>query len=309
MEIFWGLDTFKKLDNAVVTMGAFDGVHLGHQQIFKDIVNTAIQHQSKSVVITFDPHPRKVLNPSVQIPLINTLEEKIELLAQTKIDYLIVIHFDKQFSELSSLDFITEILVNKIGCTQLVIGYDHHFGKNREGSFEYLKNNGHLFGFEVKEISAQKVNETKISSTAIRQYVIDGEIQKANQLLNYPYTLTGTIINGEKIGRTIGFPTANFQVSNEKLLPKIGVYLAKIEIENNSFFGMLNIGNKPTFGSNLLSIEIHIFDFNQDIYNKKAKLLLYQRIRDEIAFNNVNELVYQLEKDKTICQNIIQQYY
>jgi riboflavin kinase/FMN adenylyltransferase len=309
MEIFWGLDTFKKLDNAVVTMGTFDGVHLGHQQIFKDIVNTAIQHQSKSVVITFDPHPRKVLNPSVQIPLINTLEEKIELLAQTKIDYLIVIHFDKQFSELSSLDFITEILVNKIGCTQLVIGYDHHFGKNREGSFEYLKNNGHLFGFEVKEISAQKVNETKISSTAIRQYVIDGEIQKANQLLNYPYTLTGTIINGEKIGRTIGFPTANFQVSNEKLLPKIGVYLAKIEIENNSFFGMLNIGNKPTFGSNLLSIEIHIFDFNQDIYNKKAKLLLYQRIRDEIAFNNVNELVYQLEKDKTICQNIIQQYY
>lgn len=309
MEIFWGLDTFKKLDNAVVTMGAFDGVHLGHQQIFKDIVNTAIQHQSKSVVITFDPHPRKVLNPSVQIPLINTLEEKIELLAQTKIDYLIVIHFDKQFSELSSLDFITEILVNKIGCTQLVIGYDHHFGKNREGSFEYLKNNGHLFGFEVKEISAQKVNETKISSTAIRQYVIDGEIQKANQLLNYPYTLTGTIINGEKIGRTIGFPTANFQVSDEKLLPKIGVYLAKIEIEKNSFFGMLNIGNKPTFGSNLLSIEIHIFDFNQDIYNKKAKLLLYQRIRDEIAFNNVNELVYQLEKDKTICQNIIQQYY
>jgi len=309
MEIFWGLDTFKKLDNAVVTMGTFDGVHLGHQQIFKDIVNTAIQHQSKSVVITFDPHPRKVLNPSVQIPLINTLEEKIELLAQTKIDYLIVIHFDKQFSELSSLDFITEILVNKIGCTQLVIGYDHHFGKNREGSFEYLKNNGHLFGFEVKEISAQKVNETKISSTAIRQYVIDGEIQKANQLLNYPYTLTGSIINGEKIGRTIGFPTANFQVSNEKLLPKIGVYLAKIEIENNSFFGMLNIGNKPTFGSNLLSIEIHIFDFNQDIYNKKAKLLLYQRIRDEIAFNNVNELVYQLEKDKTICQNIIQQYY
>ena len=309
MEIFWGLDTFKKLDNAVVTMGAFDGVHLGHQQIFKDIVNTAIQHQSKSVVITFDPHPRKVLNPSVQIPLINTLEEKIELLAQTKIDYLIVIHFDKQFSELSSLDFITEILVNKIGCTQLVIGYDHHFGKNREGSFEYLKNNGHLFGFEVKEISAQKVNETKISSTAIRQYVIDGEIQKANQLLNYPYTLTGTIINGEKIGRTIGFPTANFQVSDEKLLPKIGVYLAKIEIEKNSFFGMLNIGNKPTFGQNLLSIEIHIFDFNQDIYNKKAKLLLYQRIRDEISFNNVNELVYQLEKDKTICQNIIQQYY
>jgi riboflavin kinase/FMN adenylyltransferase len=309
MEIFWGLDKFKKLDKAVVTMGTFDGVHLGHQEIFKDLINTAQKINAQSVVITFDPHPRKVLNPSVHIPLINTLEEKIELLAQTKIDYLIVIHFDKQFSELSSLDFITEILVHKIGCTQLVIGYDHHFGKNREGSFEYLKNNGHLFGFEVKEISAQKVNETKISSTAIRKYVTDGEIQKANQLLNYNYTLTGKIVNGEKIGRTIGFPTANLEINDEKLIPKIGVYLAQIEIDNNNYFGMLNIGNKPTFGQNLLSIEIHIFDFNQDIYNKKAKLLLYQRIRDEIAFNNVNELVYQLQKDKTTCQNIIQHYY
>ncbi len=309
MEIFWGLENFKQLENAVVTMGTFDGVHLGHQEIIKDLVKTSKTNQAKSVLITFDPHPRKVLQPDIPLQLIQSVEEKILVLQTTGIDYLIIIPFDKQFSELSSLEFIQKILVQKIGCKKLVIGYDHHFGKNREGSFEYLKNNSHLFGFEVKEISAKKIDETKISSTAIRKYIKDGEIKKANLLLNYTYFIIGKIVDGEKIGRKIGFPTANIQVDTNKLIPKIGVYLAKVEFDNKSFFGMLNIGNKPTFGNHLLSVEIHIFDFHEDIYNKKVKLLLYERIRDEIAFNNVNDLIEQLKKDKSICQNIMPHYY
>jgi riboflavin kinase/FMN adenylyltransferase len=308
MEIFWGLDKFKKLDNAVVTMGTFDGIHLGHQEIIKDIVQSAKINNAKSVVITFDPHPRKVLQPNTPIELIQSLEEKIIVLQTTGIDYLIIIPFNIAFSQLSSLEFIEKILVEKIGCKKLVIGYDHHFGKNREGSFEYLKNNCGLYGFEVKEISAKKIDETKISSTAIRKYINEGNIEKVNQLLNYTYFISGKIIDGEKIGRTIGFPTANIAIHPDKLIPKIGVYLAKIEVDNKSFFGMLNIGIKPTFGKHVLGVEMHIFDFNEDIYNKTVKLLLYQRIRDEIAFNNVNELIDQLQKDKTICQNIMLQY-
>lgn len=308
MEIFWGLENFKQLENAVVTMGTFDGVHLGHQEIIKDLVLSAKTNHAKSVVITFDPHPRKVLQPDIPLQLIQSIEEKIIVLQTTGIDYLIVIPFNKAFSQLSSLEFIEKILVDKIGCKKLVIGYDHHFGKNREGSFEYLKNNGGLFGFEVKEISAKKINETKISSTAIRTYITEGAMDKVNQLLNYTYFMSGKIIDGEKIGRTIGFPTANIAIHPDKLIPKIGVYLAKIELDNKSFFGMLNIGIKPTFGKHVLGVEMHIFDFNEDIYNKTVKLLLYQRIRDEIAFNNVNELINQLQKDKTTCQNIMLQY-
>lgn len=308
MEIFWGLENFKQLENAVVTMGTFDGVHLGHQEIIKDLVHSAKTNHAKSVVITFDPHPRKVLQPDLPLQLIQSVEEKIIVLQTTGIDYLIVIPFNKAFSQLSSLEFIEKILVEKIGCKKLVIGYDHHFGKNREGSFEYLKNNSGLFGFEVKEISAKKIDETKISSTAIRKYITEGDIEKVNQLLNYTYFISGKIIDGEKIGRTIGFPTANIAIHPDKLIPKIGVYLAKIEVDNKSFFGMLNIGIKPTFGKHVLGVEMHIFDFNEDIYNKTVKLLLYQRIRDEIAFNNVNELIDQLQKDKTTCQNIMLQY-
>ena len=220
MEIFWGLENFKQLENAVVTMGTFDGVHLGHQEIIKDLVQTSKTNQAKSVLITFDPHPRKVLQPDIPLQLIQSVEEKNLVLQTTGIDYLIIIPFDKQFSELSSLEFIQKILVEKIGCKKLVIGYDHHFGKNREGSFEYLKNNSHLFGFEVKEISAKKIDETKISSTAIRKYIKDGEIKKANLLLNYTYFIIGKIVDGEKIGRKIGFPTANIQVDTNKLIHK-----------------------------------------------------------------------------------------
>jgi len=310
VEVYRDLSEFKTLKNAVVTAGTFDGVHLGHQAIIKHVVDYASDSGGESVLVTFHPHPRIVLQPNCDLQLLTSIEERIALLSKTGLDHLIIIPFDKEFSRLSSLEFVRDLLVNKIGTKKLIIGYDHHFGRNREGSFAHLKEFGPVYGFEVREIPAQDVDSLKISSTQIRYALEEGDVKLAQKLLGHPYSLSGTVVEGKQLGRTIGFPTANLKVlENRKLIPKYGVYLAEVlfEIDGGvkSFFGMLNIGVKPTFGFEELTIEVNVFDFDGDLYGKQLDVVFIDRIRSEVKFNNIQELQAQLLIDKKQCLNII----
>jgi riboflavin kinase/FMN adenylyltransferase len=313
VKIYRSLDEFKTLPFAVVTTGTFDGVHVGHQIIIKDVVSYAKQLGGESVLVTFFPHPRVVLQPESDLQLLTSIDERIELLKHTGLDHLLIIPFNKEFSRTSSLSFVRDILVNKIGTKKLIIGYDHHFGRNREGSFEHLLEFGPVYGFEVKEIAAQDVDNMKVSSTQIRKALLEGNTQKASTLLGYPYFFNGTVVEGKQIGRQLGYPTANiFWDEKRKLIPKHGVYLGRLFFKDNPAqfkYGMLNIGMKPTVGGTNLSIEIHLFDFEKDIYNKEVKLELLDKIRDEYSFEGLEALKNQIDKDKETCLKLISQYY
>ena len=231
--------------------------------------------------------------------LINTIEERIDLLKETGIDHLIIHPFTKEFSRITSLDFVRDILVNKLNTKKLVIGYDHHFGKNREGSFEHLKEYGPVYGFDVEEISAQEIQQINISSTKIRNSVLIGEIKAANQFLGYHYFINGTVVEGEKIGRQLGFPTANLKVNDwYKLIPGNGVYAVRVGFEGVVYKGMLNIGTRPTISGNDITIEVHLFNFNQDIYTKNLRIEFVEKIREEEKFEQLTDLQNQLNHDK-----------
>lgn len=308
MKIHYGLDQFQTLNNAVVTSGTFDGLHKGHQIILKRLKHIARKTNGESVVITFWPHPRFVIQPkaSKELKLLSSVDEKIELFRSQHIDHLIILPFTKEFSNISSQQFIENIIVCKIGTKKLVIGYDHRFGKNREGSFEYLKKNADQFGIEVEEIPRQDVENVGISSTKIREALSHGEIEKANQLLGYSYFITGQVIIGEQIGRTIGFPTANIQIiESKKLIPKDGVYAIRIIVHDEIYDGMLNIGFRPTVNGQERTIEAHIFDFNKDIYRKFVKLSFVRMIREEQRFENLDALQHQLVKDKEAAKALL----
>jgi riboflavin kinase/FMN adenylyltransferase len=312
VEVYRDISDFKTLKNAVVTTGTFDGVHLGHRAIIDNVVDIAKETGGESVLVTFHPHPRIVLQPNCNLQLLTSIEERIELLAKTGLDHLIVIPFDKEFSRLSSLEFVRDLLVNKVGTKKLVIGYDHHFGRNREGSFAHLKEFGPVYGFEVKEIPAQDVDSLKVSSTKVRYALEEGDAQLAEKLLGHPYSLTGEVVEGKKLGREIGFPTANIKVNEtRKLIPKYGVYGVKVKYvvdhEAKYFYGMLNIGVKPTFDLKELSIEVHLFDFEGDLYGIMLEVFLLDRIREEVKFDNVIQLKEQLIIDKKQCLKLIQQ--
>ncbi|HET6243870.1 MAG: bifunctional riboflavin kinase/FAD synthetase [Bacteroidetes bacterium] len=302
MRVYFSLDEFNEANNPVVTTGTFDGVHIGHQTIIKRLKELAEKENGETVLITFFPHPRMVLYPSDDsLKLINTQEEKIELLDKYGINHLIVIPFTKEFSRLSSIEFVRNILVNKVRTKKLVIGYNHHFGRNREGSFEHLKEFGPVYGFEVEEIPAQDMENVSVSSTKIRAALLEGDINTANSYLGHPYSLRGNVVLGNKLGREIGFPTANIKIPEKyKLIPANGVYVVDVIIENSRFQGMLNIGNNPTVNNNNKeqTIEVHIFDFSKDIYGQKIIVEFKDRIRDEIKFENLEQLKEQLEKDK-----------
>lgn len=300
MKIYPNLDDFGQLPNAVVTSGTFDGVHVGHQKILSRLKETAAKIGGETVVITFWPHPRLVLNPNdTSLKLLNTFEERIELIKQQGIQHFLRIPFTKEFASISSSDFIKSILVDKIGTRKLVIGYDHHFGKNREGSFEQLKANGPSFGFEVEEIPKQEIDHVAISSTKIRAALESGNIQLANQLLGRPYSLTGRVVSGEKLGRLLGFPTANIDLDTHyKLLPGEGIYTVQVEHQGQLFGGMLYIGRRPTLGGMHQSIEVNIFNFSREIYGETLTLKLVNLIRPDTKFNNLEELKQQLALDK-----------
>lgn len=307
MKVYHHIDEFTGKGNAIVTTGTFDGVHTGHQAIIKRLNEIAAKENGESVLLTFFPHPRMVLFPDdIDLKLLTTQDEKIFLLEKYGIQHLIIHPFTKDFSRLTSLQFIREILVNKIKTKKLVIGYDHHFGRNREGSFEHLKESGPVYGFSVEEIPAQDVANIAVSSTKIRQALLEGDVKTAREFLGHNYTLTGKVIHGEKKGRELGFPTANISVeSRYKLIPAVGIYAVRATVEYNIFDGMLYIGYRPTLNGRYLSIEVNLFNFSQEIYGKQITVNFIHRIRDDRKFTNIDDLKQQLVEDKIMAVNLL----
>ena len=309
MKVYYSLGDFTPLENAVVTTGTFDGVHKGHRKILDRLAKVAQENNGESVLLTFFPHPRMVLQPELDLKLINSQLEKIALLKNCGLDHLIIHPFSKEFSRITSLDFVRTILVNTIGAKKLVIGYDHHFGRNREGSFEHLKESGPVYGFDVEEIPAEDIDNTTISSTKIRRAISDGDIKTANEYLGYVYGFSGKVVEGEKNGSKLGFPTANILVEEGyKMIPKDGAYAVQVEfpLENGKTFnGMCNIGLRPTFNGTFKTIEVHLFDFNKDIYGQRLNVKFIDRLRNERKFDSIDNLKDQLEKDAEASRNIL----
>ncbi|MDG2195265.1 MAG: bifunctional riboflavin kinase/FAD synthetase [Polaribacter sp.] len=307
MEVIHSLANYKSSKKTVVTIGTFDGVHIGHQKIIEQLVETAKKTNRKSVVLTFFPHPRMVLQKDSSIELINTIDERTALLAKTGLDCLVIHPFNKEFSRLTALNFVREVLVNQLNIATLIIGYDHHFGKNREGNLEQLIEYGHLFNFEIQEIAAQDIDDVAVSSTKIRKALAEKNIKTTNRYLGYPFMLNGSVINGKQLGGKIGFPTANINIKESyKLIPKKGVYIVTSIINNKVVFGMMNIGFRPTVEGKHQTIEVHFFDFNQELYGKNLHIELHYFLRDEQKFDSVNALIVQLKKDKIAALQFIQ---
>lgn len=306
LKIINDLSNFKSDKSTFVTIGTFDGVHIGHQKVIKDLVKNAIQNNATSVLLTFFPHPRMVLNKTSNIKLINTIDERIQRLKGMGLDVLVVHKFTKEFSKQTALNFVKSVLVDKLNIAKLIIGYDHQFGQNREGDFEHLKSYGKSLNFNVKEISKLDIDNFAVSSTLIRKAIENGNIEKANNYLGYNYMITGNVVKGENLGQKIGFPTANIQLRESyKLLPKTGAYVVKSEIENQTIFGMMNIGFRPTVSGENQTIEIHFFDFNKDIYGTIIQIDVLAYLRDEQKFDSIKSLTNQLQKDKQNSLEII----
>lgn len=294
------IEEFECVDHSIVTSGTFDGVHVGHQKILRQLVETAKLHKGQSIVITLWPHPRFVLNRDPEsLKLLSTFEEKAALIEEMGVDILLKIPFTKGFSELSSRSFIQDIIIKKLNTEVLIIGYDHRFGKNREGGFDYLMNNANEFGFEVKEISREDIDHAGVSSTRIRNALAAGEVHIATELLGRHYSLSGFVKDGDRIGRSIGFPTANIDVPESyKLIPGDGAYAVYIHLGNEKFQGMLNIGLRPTVSGQERRIEVNIFNFDREIYNKRLTIEFVQLLRKEKKFDSIELLKDQLNQDK-----------
>jgi len=307
VKVYTNIDDFIGVKNPIVTTGTFDGVHVGHQKIIARLKALAKEEDGETVLLTFYPHPRMVLFPEDnELQLINTQPEKIELLEKYGIDHLIIYPFTKEFSRLSSVEFVRNILVNTIKTKRLVIGYNHHFGRNREGSFEHLKEYGPLYGFDVEEIPAKDIDSIEISSTKIRTALLAGDVTTANTYLGHEFSICGKVVGGKQLGRTIGYPTANIQLQDKyKIIPADGVYAVKVRHNGQLYGGMLNIGNNPTIEGKGRSIEVNIFDFDMDIYNQDATIYFIERLRDEVKFNGLDELTKQLALDKTNSEKIL----
>jgi riboflavin kinase/FMN adenylyltransferase len=297
---------FSSTKKTIVTIGTFDGVHIGHQKIISQLLNASKNKNETSVLLTFFPHPRMVLQKDSNIKLINTIDEKINLLEKIGLEELIIHPFNREFSRLTALEFVRDILVHKLNISKLIIGYDHHFGKNREGNFEQLLEYGGMFDFEVEEIPAQNINDISVSSSKIRTALIDGDIERANKYLDYNFMLSGKVVAGNNLGSKINFPTANIHIEQDyKLIPKNGVYIVKSIILSVAYFGMLNIGNRPTIDGKQQTIEVHFFNFDKNIYEENIQIELLKFIRDEEKFESIEALKNQLIEDEITIKNII----
>lgn len=306
MNVYYRVEEFLPLEKAVVTSGTFDGVHRGHQKILDRVSEIRDGIGGESVIITFHPHPRMVIAGANDLKLLSTIDEKIQRLESLGIDHLVIIPFTREFSELSSEAFIRKILVERIGTKKLVIGYDHRFGKHREGGFDYLKAHAWSYGFEVEEIPRQDIDDITISSSKIRQALLEGNVHLAKELLGSAYQLSGTIVKGKQLGRTIGYPTANVQVPEEyKLIPANGVYAVRVLYQDAQFDGMLNIGTRPTVDGTYRTTEVNIFDFEREIYGEKLTILFEQKLRDEVKFSGIEALKNQLNFDKESAKKIL----
>ena len=283
----------------MVTIGTFDGVHMGHKKILEKVIHSAQELHCQSVVLTFFPHPRMVLQESSEVKLLNTMDEKISLLAEIGIDNLIIHPFDKEFSRLTAEEFVKDILVDQLNIQKIIIGHDHRFGRNRTADINDLIAFGREFGFEVTQISAQEINENTVSSTKTRMAILEGNIRLANDYLGYSYFFSGEVVKGKQLGRTIGFPTANIHIKEDyKLIPKNGVYIVKSNFNNQPLQGMMNIGTRPTVNGKSQTIEVNFFDFDKDLYNQTIQIEILDFIRDEIKFESLEALKNQIQKDK-----------
>ena len=304
MQILSNLFEIKLSKATIATIGTFDGIHIGHQKILNSLARFARENSLKSVVITFDPHPRKIINKKNSIGLINTIEEKKEKLKTLGIDYLIVQKFDEKFSETEANKFV-EILKNNINIEKLIVGYDHRFGKNRNADINDLKKYGKELNFEVIEIDALEIEEVNISSTKIRSAIKDGNIRQANSYLGYNFFLGGEVVKGHSRGKELGFPTANLKIDKDKIIPKNGVYLVKSKIDHQDVYGMMNIGYNPTFNNKSKKIETHFFNLNKNLYGKIIKIELLEYIREEKRFETVDDLIQRLKLDREKCLKLI----
>ena len=299
MNIFDENSNIEKSKNTVVTIGTFDGVHRGHRKILDELIRISKEENSRNFVITFEPHPRTVVSQNFDIRLLTTLEEKKEIFRLYGIENLMVINFTKEFSKLTSEEFIRKFICNKIGARHVVIGYDHKFGRNRDGNESTLRNLGEKLGFDVTQVPPITENGVIISSTLIRNLLMDGKIEEANNYLGRNYSLSGKVVHGAGRGISLGFPTANLQPdSKQKLIPANGVYAVSVKLENKVYFGVMNIGFRPTFNQTPHAItEVHILDFNKNIYSENIEVQFVKRLRDEKKFGSKEQLVQQIEND------------
>ncbi|GGW48054.1 bifunctional riboflavin kinase/FAD synthetase [Arenibacter certesii] len=300
------ISRYDKVHSTAITIGTFDGIHVGHRKILERLINNAKVLGLKSTVLTFFPHPRMVLQQDVSIQLLNTIEEKVQIMKSLGLDYLIIHPFTKDFSRLSATEFVRDILVNELKVKKIIIGYDHRFGRNRNADINDLIAFGSTLDFQVEEISAQEINEVSVSSTKIRKALEKGDVRKANKYLGYRYMLTGAVVKGKGLGRKLDFPTANLSIVEDyKLIPKNGVYVVSSNIDGNTVYGMMNIGMNPTVAGTKQTIEINFFDFNQDLYGKKLQIDIIDRIRDEYKFDSLEALKEQLGKDRETSLSLI----
>ena len=308
MKAIHSISAFNSSKKTIITLGTFDGVHLGHQAILKKLVTASENGKYESLVLTFYPHPRMVLNQENAMHLLNTIEEKTILFEKFGIDHLIIHPFDNSFSKLSAEEFVKTVLVNQLNIHKIIIGYDHRFGENRSANITDLIHFGKQFNFEVAQINAEEINEITVSSTKIRTALLDGAIELANQYLGYDYFFSGKVIKGKQLGRTIGFPTANIVLlESYKLLPKNGVYVVYSTINNKSEYGMMNIGYNPTVGENNKTIEVHFFDLNEDLYDKIVNVSIVKFIRTEEKFESIDALKMQLNKDREFSKTYLRE--
>lgn len=319
MQVHRDITNLPLFKNAAVTIGTFDGVHSGHLQIINQLKKEAHDNDGESVIITFDPHPRMVLNAGKNvspIKLLNTLPEKIELLDKQEIDHLVIVPFTKKFSEQTAEEYIEDFLVSRFHPQTIIIGYDHHFGKNRKGDYKLLEEYQQKFNYKVKEIPVHVLHHVTISSTKIRQALCEGDVETANECLGYDYFFEGRVIDGNKLGRTLGYPTANIHVNDEnKLIPDNGIYAVTVSLENEghndysfaakTYNGMMSIGLRPTIGGKNVVIEVNIFDFEEDIYNQNIRVFMKHFLRKEEKFNNIEELKTAMNNDKILTQTLL----
>ena len=303
MKIIKNLHDYSQKTPLALSIGMFDGVHHGHQTIIKNLNSAAQNKDLESAILTFWPHPRTVFNPNDDLKLLNTIEEKTYLLEKNKVQHLFLKEFDEEFRNLTGEEFVKQILIDKLNVKHLIIGHDHTFGKNRSGDFNLLKKMSSEYGFEIVQVEAVDFQDRHISSTQIRNALMNAEINTANEMLGYHYSVSGEVIHGKKLGRTIGYPTANISVNPMKFLPKKGAYIVDAFVKNQQFKGMLSIGTNPTVDGKSLSMEVYILDFDSDIYGEAISVNFREFLHEEIKFESLDQLIERLDEDKRLTEN------
>lgn len=305
LNIFKNFKDYHSEKPLALSLGMFDGVHLGHKYIINELKKVGSENDLETAILTFWPHPRFVFNPNEDLKLLNTIEEKKFLMEKYEINNLFVKEFDDEFRNLTGEEFVRQILIEKLNVKYLIIGYDHSFGKNKSGNFELLQKLSTELNFEVEQMEAINIHENNISSTKVRNSLLAGNIKEANEMLGYSYSISGTVVHGKKLGRTIGYPTANIETESIKLLPKKGAYIVEVFVKNQQYKGMLSVGTNPTVNGEKLTVEVYILDFEGNIYDENITVKFRDFLHEEIKFEGLDKLIERLDEDKRLTENFI----